>query len=274
PAAAPDSKPLDEYQSDLKDNRLILLAEDNPTNQKVAQLVLRKLGYACHIVDNGQAALDAVGTLPYALVLMDCQMPVMDGFEATRKLRQLERENGLPHLPVIALTANAMQGDREKCLAAGMDDYLSKPVSGDKLHEMIERWSRRAPRPEPARTEARGAAPWTGGLAPVDLRRLVDDLGEADARMVLTVFRDDTRGLMTQLRTAIMENRSDAARLVHTVKGSSGNISAEEMAGLAGKIEQDVRRGDWDDAQVNFHYLEKAYSRVNQYLADWLGRSS
>lgn len=141
---------MDELHAAVRENRLILLAEDIPTNQKVAQLILRKLGYACHSVDNGQAALDAMGTLPYALILMDCQMPVMDGYEATRKLRQREAETGQPRLPVIALTANAMQGDREKCLNAGMDDYISKPVSTDKLHEVLARWSRRVKRQEDA----------------------------------------------------------------------------------------------------------------------------
>ncbi|TCJ14653.1 PAS domain S-box protein [Parasulfuritortus cantonensis] len=271
-AAATEPVGRDEYQSALRENRLVLLAEDNPTNQKVAQLILRKLGYACHIVDNGQAVLDTVATLPYALVLMDCQMPVMDGFEATRKLRRIEREQGLARMPVIALTANAMQGDRESCLAAGMDDYVSKPVSGEKLRAVLERWSRRAPRVEPVPASAPEPVARAGGLAPLNLKRLVDDLGEDDARMVLTVFLDDMRSLLAELRSALIEQRADAARLAHSVKGGSGNVAAEEMAGLAGKIEQDVRRGDWDDAQVDLHYLEKAYSRVRQYLEAWLGR--
>jgi two-component system, sensor histidine kinase and response regulator len=272
PLSVQASRPLDEYHSALKDNRLVLLAEDNPTNQKVAQLVLRKLGYACHIVDNGQAALDALGTLPYAMILMDCQMPIMDGFEATRKLRQLERENQLARVPVIALTANAMQGDREKCLAAGMDDYVSKPVSSERLREVLERWSRRAIRAEPVRAEPAAETVWSGGLAPLDLKRLVDDLGETEVRMLLSVFLDDTRGLMVELRAALMAKSPDAVRLAHSVKGSAGNVSAEEMAGLSGKIEQDIKRGDWDDALVNCHYLDKAYTRVRHYLESWLGQ--
>jgi PAS domain S-box-containing protein len=274
PAPAPVARaaPLDEYHSALRENRLILLAEDNTTNQKVAQLVLRKLGYACHIVDNGQAVLDTFATLPYALILMDCQMPVMDGFEATRKLRQVERDMDLPRLPVIALTANAMQGDRERCLACGMDDYVSKPINGDRLREVLERWTRRARAAEPERPERRAEGAWNGGLAPLDLKRLVDDLGEDEVRMILTVFQDEVRDQMAQLRVALGEHRADAVRLAHSVKGSAGNISAAEMAGLAGKVEQDAKRGDWDDALVNFHYLEKAKVRVRQYLAAWLGQ--
>ena len=272
PAISASTPAPEEYQTALRDNRLILLAEDNPTNQKVAQLILRKLGYACHIVDTGQAALEAVGTLPYALILMDCQMPVMDGFEATRKLRQMEQEAGLPRLPVIALTANAMQGDREKCLAAGMDDYISKPVNAEKLGDTLDRWMRRARRAEQA-AEPRETVTAGGGLMPVDIKRLVEDLGEEEVRVILTVFLDDAREIMAQLRDALVGNLPDAVRLAHSIKGSAGNLSAEELAGLAGKIEQDAKRGDWDDALVNYHYLEKAYGRVRHYLQAWLGQT-
>jgi PAS domain S-box-containing protein len=268
-AAAPAGEgaaPADEYHAALREHRLVLLAEDNPTNQKVAQLILRKLGYACHIVDNGQAALDAVGTLPYALVLMDCQMPVMDGFEATRELRRMEQDNGLARLPVVALTANALQGEREKCLAAGMDDYVSKPVNSERLREVLERWTRRARSAASAEREP----DHPGGPAPLDLKRLVDDLGEEEVRAILVVFLDDMHGLMARLAPALQERRADAAALAHSIKGASGNVGAEEMAGLAGKVERDVRAGDWDDARVDFHYLDKAHARLRPYLAAWL----
>jgi len=123
----------------------LLLAEDNPVNQRLAQLLITKLGYTLDMVDNGQLAVQAVaralsGTSPaYAAVLMDCQMPVMDGFEATAAIRSAQPE-GQPHLPIIALTANAMQGDRERCLAAGMDDYLSKPIQAAMLRSMLDQW--------------------------------------------------------------------------------------------------------------------------------------
>jgi CheY-like chemotaxis protein len=120
----------------------VLLAEDNAINQKVALLQLEQLGYAVEVASNGAAALAAYQANPdrYALILMDCQMPVLDGFAATQAIREWEaRQPGHRHVHVIAMTANAMSGDREECLAAGMDDYLSKPVSRQALHAMLQR---------------------------------------------------------------------------------------------------------------------------------------
>jgi CheY-like chemotaxis protein len=123
----------------------ILVVEDKPVNRKLTLLQLQKLGYATHAVTHGGEAVEAVTAHPYALVLMDCQMPEMDGFEATAAIRQLEerrRAQDAPRLPIIAMTANAMRGDREACLRAGMDDYLAKPVRAEALHDMIRRWIR------------------------------------------------------------------------------------------------------------------------------------
>ena len=121
------------------DSRL-LIAEDNAINQRVAQRMLEKMGLPVHIVENGKLACEAVQETHYPLILMDCQMPEMDGFEATARIRAYEKEHQLPRTPIIAMTAHAMQGDRERCLAAGMDDYLSKPVNQTALETAIRRW--------------------------------------------------------------------------------------------------------------------------------------
>jgi CheY-like chemotaxis protein len=139
-----------------RDRGRLLLVEDNPINQKVAAKMLEKMGYRVDVAGNGEEALEALQRVAYALVFMDCQMPEMDGFEATRKIRQDEDSGKLPpfmlegsseivqerplKMPIIAMTANALQGDRERCLEAGMDDYLSKPLSPDELSAALERW--------------------------------------------------------------------------------------------------------------------------------------
>jgi signal transduction histidine kinase len=124
---------------EITKNTTILLVEDNVTNQKLALLQLKKLGLIITLASNGQEAVDAVFNNHFSLILMDCQMPILDGFEATRRIRQIEKVKG-SHIPIIAMTANAMQGDKEKCLEAGMDDYISKPVKVSELHEKTKKW--------------------------------------------------------------------------------------------------------------------------------------
>jgi CheY-like chemotaxis protein len=140
----------------------LLLAEDNPINQQVAVQMLGKLGYQVTAVDTGQAVLEALAQANYDAVLMDCQMPVMDGLAATEAIRQQEQAEGRRRLPIIAVTANAMASDREQCLAAGMDDFLSKPFRREQLREMLERWVVVEPlssRVRPALADSGGAEP-------------------------------------------------------------------------------------------------------------------
>ena len=124
------------------DSVRILVAEDNLINQKVAQAIIKKMGYEVDIVGNGQETINALQLVPYSLVLMDCQMPEMDGFEATRRIRQEGSMVLNPNIPIIAMTASAMSGDREKCIRAGMDDFIAKPVRKEELEEMLTRWLR------------------------------------------------------------------------------------------------------------------------------------
>ena len=131
--------------ADLKGK--VLLAEDNPVNQKVAVLMLEKMGLRVDVASDGREALDAIKQRKYDLVLMDCQMPEMDGYQATIEIRKLENEG--ERIPVIAMTANALEGDREKCLQVGMDDYIPKPVRKDNLEAVIKKWLKKGKRGRP-----------------------------------------------------------------------------------------------------------------------------
>ncbi len=138
------SKSVQELTSSPSDNSakrkaLILVAEDHPLNQKVAQLYLDELGFPAHIVSNGGEAIEAVANTEYSLVLMDCQMPEIDGFSATRAIREAEKLSN-KHIPIIAMTAHSMSGDRERCLEVGMDDYIAKPVEPEHLRKLLEKW--------------------------------------------------------------------------------------------------------------------------------------
>ncbi len=155
PAAAPP--PRHHGPAPTQVRRRVLVAEDNAVNQKVAVRMLEKLGCTVDVAANGREALEMWEQFPYALVFMDCQMPEMDGLEATRQIRQLELVDG-QHTPVIAMTANAMPRDADECLAAGMDDYLAKPVKTAQLEAALERWCPSLPSsPGPAGGEARPA---------------------------------------------------------------------------------------------------------------------
>ena len=132
-------------EAQTRSRPLVLVVEDNPVNQKVAANMIEYLGYRVNVAANGLEAVESLARIPYALVFMDCQMPEMDGFEATRVIRNqetsLQQAGGkLPHLPIIAMTANAMKEDRDRCLAVGMDDFLSKPVASKSLAAVLNRW--------------------------------------------------------------------------------------------------------------------------------------
>jgi CheY-like chemotaxis protein len=137
---APRSAAWPTISENVKHKIRILVAEDNPVNQKVAQAILRKMGLHADVVANGQEAINELQIIPYDLVLMDCQMPEIDGFEATRCIRKEASGAFNPRIPIIAMTAATMQGDREKCIRAGMSDFIAKPIQPGELAEVLARW--------------------------------------------------------------------------------------------------------------------------------------
>ncbi len=214
----------------------ILVAEDNAVNQKVALRMLEKLGYHADAVADGREAVKALETVPYDLVLMDVQMPEMNGFDATRAIRDPSSDVLRRDIPIVAMTAHALKGDRERCLEEGMDDYISKPVTAQALNEVLER-----------HLEADAAAgrtvlrPTPEEAVPVNMQRL-NDITDGDAdfeQELIHSFLTEMERHLADLEFAMGEGRvEEVRRQAHTIKGSSANAGAERLQEIAQKIEQ------------------------------------
>lgn len=274
----------------------ILLAEDNTTNQQVVLAMLKQLGYRADAVANGKEALETLQTIPYDLVLMDCHMPEMDGYETTRQIR--DPLSNVPNhtLPVIAITARAMNGDREQCLQAGMNDYLVKPVDPKVLAEMLDKWL-----PDEVESEedeagnsnletgdqsgkGRAGEPRGGtvsGTPPpasvqkdqesfvfdkaVLLRGLMGD--EELAATIVAGFLEDLPTQIEALKACLGSgNIRKAERQAHTVKGAAANLGAEALREVAGEMEKAGRTGDLQALSAIMPQLEREFLRLKERL--------
>ena len=225
----------------------ILLAEDNPVNQKVARGTLDKLGYAVDVVGNGAEAVAAWQNGGYRLILMDCQMPVMDGYQATREIRSRERDGA--HIPIVALTADAMKGAEESCRAAGMDDYLTKPLDRVRLAAVLARHLD-TPSARAAETAVAGASPPPLAADPVDWPQFLR-MTDGDAELVQDLVELFIQSGDTALRDiAAALGRNDVAtigRVAHSLKGASASMQAHATCAAAGQLEAAARSGQGGD---------------------------
>ncbi|MGQ9836761.1 MAG: response regulator [Cyanobacteriota bacterium] len=246
----------------------VLLAEDNPVNQKVALRQLRSLGYTVDVVANGQEVLDLLKHITYDIILMDCQMPVMDGYEATRQIRQQEAGSH-QHTLIIAMTANALKEDRERCLAAGMDDYLSKPVLKEDLEKILAHWSQfvvaKATASEGSPSEPKAISAADGilnenSIDPIDLSSLAPHSAESPTlphpinqaqlakvsggdlefeQELLRVFTEDAGEQLQQIRQAIANHNGEKLHQIsHRLKGASANLGAEAFCQIVQELGQ------------------------------------
>ena len=226
---------------------LVLLAEDNEINQEVASEMLAALGYRCVRVRNGREALASVRNELADLVLMDCQMPEMDGYEATRLIRLWEQQDAPPdrrgrRLPIVALTAHAMKGDRARCLEAGMDDYLTKPLDPSALAKTLAHWMPAVPAEVPSSGDP-GAGTDPGGIEMSSLLRRC--MGKPDlAQRLVRKFMSQTASDIVDLRQATGEGNVERVRMIaHRIKGSAANVSALRVRDSAGRLETFARGG-------------------------------
>lgn len=300
PASAPVAPPAPAAPEPVPPRRLsgrVLLVEDNPVNRRVAEKLLERLGLGFEHAENGQQAIERMARGGIDLVLMDCQMPVLDGYQATRRWRQLEAQGARPRLPIVAMTANAMLGDREKCLAAGMDDYLSKPIDRDQLARVLGRWlaEPRATEAQPASAEPpprslaprvsaaaetppprppAAAAPAAAAEPAIDrgvLRDLLEVMGGDFASLVRSYLEDAPKQLLALHEAA---GRGDLAALVgpaHSLKSSSANLGALRVSEIARLIEHGARRQDLKAPQLLVAELARELKRAAAELEALLG---
>jgi len=245
----------------------VLVAEDNPTNQKLVTVLLEQQGHQVSIVTNGRLAVERAAQEPFDIILMDVQMPEMSGLEATAAIREAERRTG-GHIPIVALTARAMAGDREQCLAAGMDAYVAKPVRADELFSAIDAiaGSQASPAP-PLQTAAPAPDRKEGSVDRASL--LVGFGGRGDLlKGVIDVFLTDAPAMLARLREAARaSSAADLAAAAHAIKGSAGLFARGEAYDAARALELRARGGDVSAADRACQDVEHSVSRLMTELA-------
>jgi CheY-like chemotaxis protein len=252
--------PDQEQDTSLK----ILLVEDTPINLKLVQHQVQLLGYQWESAENGQQALDKLVQDRYDIVLMDCQMPVMDGYQATQALRQREGKNR--HTVVIGMTAYAMQGDREKCLEAGMDDYLSKPVMIKDLKVMLERWSfvvKRNGHKQRSKSEDQSSLDLASD--PVDWTHLQEiSMADPDFQLELVKgFLNDGKSFLAEAKQALAaKDWATLANKAHQIKGASASVAVQSMSEIAVNLDDRAKANNLEGASELVIQLEQILERI------------
>ncbi|MBW2109187.1 MAG: response regulator, partial [Deltaproteobacteria bacterium] len=250
----------------------ILLAEDNPVNQKLARTMLTKAGYQVEVAKNGREAVHKAtsGSDRFDMIFMDVQMPEMDGLKATEAIRRHEKSRAEaqqvpssdggpqyrpapePHVPIIAMTAHALKGDRERCLASGMDDYITKPLKREQVYEMAKKWSFR-------KESAMNINEMAAAL----------DLEPEEFRELLEVFVETTTTDLARLESGAKAGLAqDVVEAAHSIKGAAGSLGLTETQDLAKQIEMNARQNILDDSLVHAGVIRKNLNAITDALEE------
>jgi CheY-like chemotaxis protein len=255
----------------------VLLCDDNLINQKVALRLLQQMGYKADVANNGVECLAAIEKNPYDVVFMDVQMPEMDGIEATRHIRERQKKaegNFKDHIVIIAMTANAMQGDREKCITAGMDDYLPKPVRPEEIRKTLERWGSRAAASQAEEAPAAAAQTTPPDAAPgVDMERLLDFAnGELEnLRELAELYMQQTLQQLNKIDAAIETRAADEVkRLAHSCAGASSTCGMTSITPILRELERQGNEGLQPNAAQLAADARREYDRIKVFLTDYL----
>ena len=248
----------------------ILVAEDTPFNQKYIMRMLERWGHNALLVENGRQVLEALPYHNFDVILMDVRMPEMDGYEATKAIRRAERGKDR-HIPIVAMTAHAIKGDRERCLDAGMDEYLSKPISSSKLLDILEDIVRARGGERRAPVDLEKNAGFTGTEQSVDKQMLKDafDNDWGFFREVVELFVTDYPRMLVRLREALKENDPKTfSRTAHSIKGMVNLFQAEEAMNLALRLETRGRNADLSGIAREIDKLESALEMLKKTLLE------
>lgn len=265
---------------------LVLVAEDHPINQMVALLLLQEMGFEAHIADNGNKVLDLIKRIPYSIIFMDCQMPEMDGYQTTRTIRKQETRTG-KRIPIIAMTAHAIEGNRDECIAAGMDDYVSKPIDPVQLKSILDKW---LPQQEPSRgsqvitselkqiyeeelepfaSEQKTLTGESGAEATglFSMEKLKHQVGDDAAYALLEIFLSESTNELGGMKEAAQEE--DTKRFLgntHTLRSVFGTIYADELYGKVAYLEDMARTRPWSEIYPELAEFEKSVSEIREII--------
>jgi CheY-like chemotaxis protein/HPt (histidine-containing phosphotransfer) domain-containing protein len=247
----------------------VLLVEDMPVNQQLATRMLQKMGHEVTLAGNGAEAVALSAKQEFNVVLMDMQMPVMDGLRATEAIRERERSQRCTRpLPIIAMTANAMVGDRDRCLAAGMNGYVSKPIDRTRLSQEIQRVLSR----QQAQSLRQSAEAMTSDVPDIDLAEALERLdGDRDAMIeIALMFVSDCPARVAEIAAAVaLRDANAVSSACHNLSGTAANVSAHGLYQLAGKVSAHAAAGLWGHADDTLAQLPMSLQRVENQLERW-----